>query len=40
MATIITANENFLGTLGYNLSEIAGKHHRMFCERAYAESAE
>jgi len=38
--TIITANENFLGTLGYNLSEIAGKHHRMFCERAYAESAE
>ncbi|MBU4530105.1 PAS domain-containing methyl-accepting chemotaxis protein [Hoeflea sp.] len=36
--TIITANENFLSTLGYSLSEIAGKHHRMFCETTYAES--
>jgi len=33
--TIITANENFLKTLGYNLDEIKGKHHRMFCEEAY-----
>lgn len=29
--TIITANENFLKTLGYTLEEIKGKHHRMFC---------
>jgi methyl-accepting chemotaxis protein len=29
--TIITANENFLNTLGYTLGEIQGKHHRMFC---------
>ena len=28
--TIITANENFLGALGYSLAEIQGKHHRMF----------
>jgi len=28
--TIITANQNFLNTLGYTLAEIAGKHHRMF----------
>jgi methyl-accepting chemotaxis protein len=31
--TIITANQNFLVTLGYALSEIQGQHHRMFvCE--------
>ena len=28
--TIITANENFLATLGYSLDEIQGKHHSMF----------
>jgi methyl-accepting chemotaxis protein len=28
--TIITANDNFLNTLGYRLEEIKGKHHSMF----------
>ena len=28
--TIITANKNFLDTLGYRLDEIQGKHHSMF----------
>lgn len=28
--TIITANQNFLSTMGYSLSEIKGKHHRIF----------
>ena len=28
--TIITANDNFLATLGYRLEEIQGKHHSMF----------
>jgi methyl-accepting chemotaxis protein len=28
--TIITANENFLGAVGYRLDEIKGKHHQMF----------
>ncbi|WP_112945610.1 MULTISPECIES: methyl-accepting chemotaxis protein [unclassified Rhizobium] len=37
---IITANENFLATLGYSLSEIVGKHHSMFCEADYSRSAE
>ncbi|TWF52075.1 methyl-accepting chemotaxis protein [Neorhizobium alkalisoli] len=37
---IITANENFLQTLGYSLSEIVGKHHSMFCEPQYARSEE
>ncbi|WP_398469822.1 PAS domain-containing protein [Tardiphaga sp.] len=28
--TIITANENFLATMGYTLAEIQGKHHSLF----------
>jgi methyl-accepting chemotaxis protein len=35
---ILTANENFLDALGYSLTEIQGKHHRMFVEPAYAAS--
>ncbi len=38
--TIITANQNFLVTLGYDLNEIQGKHHRMFCEPKLANSQE
>lgn len=38
--TIITANDNFLNTLGYSLGEIQGKHHSMFVEAAFAASAE
>ncbi|WP_411711774.1 methyl-accepting chemotaxis protein [Leptospira biflexa] len=34
--TIKTANEIFLNTMGYSLTEIAGKHHRMFVEPNYA----
>jgi methyl-accepting chemotaxis protein len=29
---ILTANHNFLATMGYTLNEIQGKHHRMFCQ--------
>jgi methyl-accepting chemotaxis protein len=36
--TVITANENFLGIFGYRLDEIAGKHHRIFCEPSYVGS--
>lgn len=32
---IITANENFLNTLGYQLPEIVGKHHSIFCDQDY-----
>ncbi|MEK6554831.1 MAG: PAS domain-containing methyl-accepting chemotaxis protein [Bdellovibrionota bacterium] len=38
--SVITANENFLRTLGYDLSEIKGKHHRMFCDPTYTNSLE
>lgn len=36
--TIVWANENFLGALGYRLADIQGKHHRIFVEPAYAGS--
>ncbi len=35
---ILTANENFLSALGYELAEITGRHHRMFVEPAYGQS--
>jgi len=35
---IVTANQNFLDALGYTLSEIQGRHHRMFVDGAYANS--
>ncbi|WP_148713791.1 methyl-accepting chemotaxis protein [Chitinolyticbacter meiyuanensis] len=38
--TILTANDNFLRTIGYRLDEIRGKHHRLFCDPGYAASAE
>jgi methyl-accepting chemotaxis protein len=37
---VVTANENFLRTLGYNLAEIKGQHHSMFVESAYRDSVE
>jgi len=37
--TIITANDNFLKTLGYTLGEIQGKHHSMFVEPSERDSA-
>ncbi|MGM4963008.1 methyl-accepting chemotaxis protein [Tardiphaga sp. 1201_B9_N1_1] len=38
--TIVTANENFLDALGYELAEIQGKHHSMFVEPAMRNSEE
>lgn len=37
---IVQANDNFLNALGYQMSEIAGKHHAMFVEPEFAASAE
>ncbi len=37
--TIITANENFLATVGYRLQEIQGKHHSMFVAPSERDSA-
>lgn len=38
--TIITANDNFLKTLGYGLSEIQGRHHSLFVESDYGASGD
>ncbi len=38
--TIITANENFLNTVGYSLADIQGQHHSMFADSDYARSQE
>jgi methyl-accepting chemotaxis protein len=38
--TIIDANENFLKTLGYNLDEVKGHHHKIFVDREYENTIE
>ena len=35
---VITANDNFLKVLGYSLSEIVGKHHKMFVDQSIVNS--
>ena len=37
---ILTANDNFLNTMGYTLKEILGQPHRMFMDPAEAQSAD
>ncbi|WP_306821362.1 PAS domain-containing methyl-accepting chemotaxis protein [Janthinobacterium sp. 61] len=37
---VLDANDNFLAVMDYDLSDIQGEHHRMFCEPEYASSAE
>jgi len=38
--TILTANDNILSAMGYQLDEVQGKHHRMFVDPAEQNSAE
>ena len=38
--TILDANDNFLNTMGYSLGEIKGKHHSLFVEPGYSDTAE
>ncbi len=35
---ILDANDNFLKSVGYTLSDIKGRHHRIFCDPAYVTS--
>jgi methyl-accepting chemotaxis protein len=37
---VLTANDNFLQTLGYRLDEIRGQHHGLFVEPSYRQSPE
>jgi methyl-accepting chemotaxis protein len=38
--TIVTANDNFLKTLGYTLAEVKGQHHRLFVDPVEAQKPE
>ncbi|MBU5690727.1 methyl-accepting chemotaxis protein [Vibrio cholerae] len=38
--TILTANQNFLQKVGYQLDEIQGRHHSMFVDEQYKQSQE
>ena len=38
--TIVSANENFLGAVGYTEREIVGRHHSIFVDREYGQSTE
>jgi methyl-accepting chemotaxis protein len=38
--TILDANDNFLNVLGYRLEEIQGRHHSLFVDEAFRQSAE
>lgn len=38
--TILTANENFLKTVGYSLAEIQGRHHSLFVDTVERESSD
>ncbi|MDR6712430.1 methyl-accepting chemotaxis protein [Pseudomonas hunanensis] len=37
---VITANQNFLATMGYRLEEVVDRHHGLFCQAHERESAE
>lgn len=37
---ILTTNDNFLAVMGYSMSELKGKHHRVFCEPSLVNSSE
>jgi len=37
---ILTANDNFLGAMGYRLSDVQGQHHSMFVEPSYRDGAD
>jgi len=37
---VLTANQNFLNLMGYDLEEITGKHHRIFLEKGEADNSD
>lgn len=38
--TILNANKNFLSAVGYDLNDVRGQHHRIFCDRGYTQTPE
>lgn len=37
---VLEANDNFLAVMGYERAQVIGRHHRIFCEPAYASGEE
>ncbi|HBC3588070.1 TPA: PAS domain-containing methyl-accepting chemotaxis protein [Vibrio parahaemolyticus] len=37
---ILSASSHFLQAMGYELSEVQGQHHRIFCDSSYVQSSE
>jgi methyl-accepting chemotaxis protein len=37
---VMCANDNFLNVMGYDLDDIRGEHHRMFCEPEYSSATD
>ena len=38
--TVLHANQNFLRLMKYSLSDVQSRHHRIFVDKSYAETAE
>ncbi|WP_421194804.1 methyl-accepting chemotaxis protein [Aeromonas jandaei] len=37
--TVLAANDLFLNVVGFSASEVVGQHHRIFCDKQYAQSS-
>lgn len=37
--TVLAANDLFLNVVGFSASEVVGQHHRIFCDKEYAQSS-
>ncbi|HDO1319504.1 PAS domain-containing methyl-accepting chemotaxis protein [Aeromonas veronii] len=38
--TVLTANDLFLNVVGFSAPEVIGQHHRIFCDKLYAQSSD
>ncbi|TNI97308.1 methyl-accepting chemotaxis protein [Aeromonas veronii] len=38
--TVLAANDLFLNVVGFSASEVIGQHHRIFCDKLYAQSSD
>lgn len=37
--TVLAANDLFLNVVGFSAPEVIGQHHRLFCDKQYAQSS-
>lgn len=38
--TVLAANDLFLNVVGFSAPEVIGQHHRIFCDKLYAQSSD